>query len=294
MTCAVASARSGAERKPGQGEGIQECLHQRVGFRMGFLSSSRGLPSRSSSRAPRVPNRRSARAAASNRCTRPACLRTPRLHCSTRAGRGSRTRNANDLGGLLFRNVAGRRLPRAPRVERRDVGPADGADEAVGAAVDRRPRPDDPVRRLRLPDHRDGTKLAYSVHPPSDVTNVGGVDLPHNPAGDSVPSPTLIEYSGYGYAKPDGPQSGIATLANIMGYTVVDVNMRGTGCSGRAFNFFEPCRTSTATTSSRRSRVSPGSPTARSGCWASPTVASASCSPPRPSRRAWPRSRRSR
>jgi hypothetical protein len=87
---------------------------------------------------------------------------------------------------------------------------------------------------------RDGTKLAYSVHPPSDVTNVGGVDLPHNPAGDSVPSPTLIEYSGYGYAKPDGPQSGIATLANIMGYTVVDVNMRGTGCSGGAFNFFEP------------------------------------------------------
>ena len=55
-----------------------------------------------------------------------------------------------------------------------------------------------------------------------------------------MPSPTLIEYSGYGYAKPDGPQSGIATLANIMGYTVVDVNMRGTGCSGGAFNFFEP------------------------------------------------------
>jgi predicted acyl esterase len=87
---------------------------------------------------------------------------------------------------------------------------------------------------------RDGTKLAYSVHPPSDVTNVGGVDLPPNPAGNSVPSPTLIEYSGYGYARPEGPQSGIATLANIMGFTVVDVNMRGTGCSGGAFDFFEP------------------------------------------------------
>ena len=34
--------------------------------------------------------------------------------------------------------------------------------------------------------------------------------------------------------------SGIAALANLMGYTVVDVNMRGTGCSGGAFDFFEP------------------------------------------------------
>jgi hypothetical protein len=29
-------------------------------------------------------------------------------------------------------------------------------------------------------------------------------------------------------------------LANLMGFTVVDVNMRGTGCSGGAFDFFEP------------------------------------------------------
>jgi hypothetical protein len=72
------------------------------------------------------------------------------------------------------------------------------------------------------------------------VTNAEGVDLPKNPIGDSVPSPTLIEYSGYGYADPAGPQSGIAALANLMGYTVVDVNMRGTGCSGGAFDFFEP------------------------------------------------------
>ena len=50
----------------------------------------------------------------------------------------------------------------------------------------------------------------------------------------------MIEYSGYGYADPAGPQSGIAILANLMGFTVVDVNMRGTGCSGGAFDFFEP------------------------------------------------------
>src|SRR5581483_2006954 len=53
------------------------------------------------------------------------------------------------------------------------------------------------------------------------------------------PYPTLIEYSGYGYADPAGPQNGIATVANLLGFAVVDVNMRGTGCSGGAFDFFE-------------------------------------------------------
>ena len=54
------------------------------------------------------------------------------------------------------------------------------------------------------------------------------------------PYPTIIEYSGYGYANPAGPENGIAVLANLMGFAVVDVNMRGTGCSGGAFDFFEP------------------------------------------------------
>ena len=54
------------------------------------------------------------------------------------------------------------------------------------------------------------------------------------------PTPTLVEYSGYGYANPDGPESGISVIANALGFTVVDVNMRGTGCSGGAFDFFEP------------------------------------------------------
>ena len=85
---------------------------------------------------------------------------------------------------------------------------------------------------------RDGTKLSMYVHPPQDVTKVlPGVQLPALPSG---PTPTLIEYSGYGYADPAGPQSGISILANLMGFTVVDVNMRGTGCSGGAFDFFEP------------------------------------------------------
>jgi predicted acyl esterase len=102
---------------------------------------------------------------------------------------------------------------------------------------------------------RNGTKLAIDVHPPTTPAGVnetlpGGVTvpvgLPDNltlPAGlpdYAPPYPTLIEYSGYGYANPAGPESGIAALANLMGFAVVDVNMRGTGCSGGAYNFFEP------------------------------------------------------
>ncbi|MFL6172459.1 MAG: CocE/NonD family hydrolase [Marmoricola sp.] len=91
---------------------------------------------------------------------------------------------------------------------------------------------------------RDGTRLAISVHPPTSPA-----DLPGLPAGTPLPNlglpytppyPTLIEYSGYGTATPKGPENGIATLANLMGFAVVDVSMRGTGCSGGAFDFFEP------------------------------------------------------
>jgi predicted acyl esterase len=89
---------------------------------------------------------------------------------------------------------------------------------------------------------RDGTKLAYTVHPPTVPAGLGTPDvtLPSG-AGPlfAPPYPTLIEYSGYGYADPSGPQSGIAVLANAMGFAVVDINMRGSGCSGGAFSFFE-------------------------------------------------------
>jgi predicted acyl esterase len=88
---------------------------------------------------------------------------------------------------------------------------------------------------------RDGTQLAYTVHPPTKPAGIGGTSIPV-PAGTSYapPYPTLIEYSGYGYADPAGPNSGIAAVANVMGFAVVDIQMRGTGCSGGAFDFFEP------------------------------------------------------
>jgi predicted acyl esterase len=158
-----------------------------------------------------------------------------------RAGQVVATRNANDLGGLLFRNVT---PGGGYRVRLAATGETSGQ---LRVLTTQSAPPSTSVYNQTVPSDgygymatRDGTKLAYSVHPPTDASNALGIDPPPNPGGDSAPLPTLIEYSGYGYARPEGPVSGIAAIANLMGYTVVDVNMRGTGCSGGAFDFFEP------------------------------------------------------
>src|SRR3954447_9853265 len=143
-------------------------------------------------------------------------------------------RRADSLGGVLFRNV---RPGSGYRVR------SGGTESPPLAVLTTRPAPPTttiydqtlPTRGYGSLPPRDGTKLAYYVHPPQDVANATGVQLPKLP--DTGPTPTLVEYAGYGYADPAGPQSGIAILANLMGFTVVDVNMRGTGCSGGAFDF---------------------------------------------------------
>src|SRR5436309_3003616 len=158
------------------------------------------------------------------------------------AGTTVATQPADPQGGLLFRNVT-------PGSGYR-VTPAAGGTESGPLTVlsTQSAPPSTDVYNQTIPTSgygylttRDGTKLAIDVHPPSDVTNALpiGIHLPRA-ASPSGPSPTLIEYSGYGYADPAGPQNGIAIIANLMGFTVVDVNMRGTGCSGGAFDFFEP------------------------------------------------------
>jgi predicted acyl esterase len=148
------------------------------------------------------------------------------------------SKRAGELGGVVYRAVEpgpGYRLT------------ANGRTSAPVRVLSTRPAPpstgiydqDIPSSGYGYLRTRDGTKLSIYVHPPSDVTSVlPGLDLPALPSG--APTPTLIEYAGYGYADPDGPQSGISILANLMGFTVVDVNMRGTGCSGGSFDFFEP------------------------------------------------------
>ena len=72
---------------------------------------------------------------------------------------------------------------------------------------------------------RDGTRLAINVV------------LPGPP--EDGPYPTLLEYSGYATARPSGPESGIGQIAGLLGYAVVEASMRGTGCSGGGFDYFE-------------------------------------------------------
>src|SRR3954447_1496221 len=166
------------------------------------------------------------------------------------------SRNANSRGGALFRDVA-------PGSGYKVQSGAETSDPLTVSAdpikADTSAAPPDPgtLYSQTLQTHgygymtmRDGTQLAYDVHPPTDVASA----LPAGPLQTALSAviaaspalatpnsaPTLVEYSGYGYANPAGPVSGIEALANLMGFTVLDVNMRGTGCSGGAFDFFEP------------------------------------------------------
>ncbi len=74
---------------------------------------------------------------------------------------------------------------------------------------------------------RDGTLLAVNVTLPGPI--------------EDGPYPTVVEYSGYSPADPDSLQP-LLSLANLLGYATVGVNMRGTGCSGGSFLFFEPAQ----------------------------------------------------
>ena len=138
-------------------------------------------------------------------------------------GRVVRVGAAGPLGGLVFRGVA-------PGAGYRVRGPGARATPTMTVLPDRSAPASTTIYRQRIPRSgygyltvRDGIKLAIDVR------------LPGGPG----PYPTVIEYSGYGYADPAGAQNGISAIANLLGFAVVDVNMRGTGCSGGAFNFFE-------------------------------------------------------
>lgn len=72
------------------------------------------------------------------------------------------------------------------------------------------------------------------------------------------PFPTVVNYSGYAASRPGEaikdfeflcdefpvvcatPQDASALFAGMMNYATVSVNMRGTGCSGGAYDYFEP------------------------------------------------------
>jgi predicted acyl esterase len=147
-----------------------------------------------------------------------------KLTLVNRRGRKVEIQRAGALGGAVFRAVT----PGKGYVIRRSGGKK---SRAVTVLSQRSAPPSTKAYNQKIPASgygylttRDGTQLAIDVH---------------LPAGKG-PFPTLVEYSGYGYANPAGGESSIAQIATLLGFAVVDVNMRGTGCSGGAFDYFEP------------------------------------------------------
>jgi uncharacterized protein len=133
------------------------------------------------------------------------------------------SRKADSLGGVVFRLLA---PGRGYRVRQAGVqsGPLTVLSDRSAPPSTKLYGQTIPTRGYGYLTTRDGTKLAIDVH------------LPGGPG----PYPTLVEYSGYGYANPAGPQTGISPIATLLGFAVVDVNMRGTGCSGGSYDYFEP------------------------------------------------------
>jgi predicted acyl esterase len=148
-----------------------------------------------------------------------------RLKLVDRGGDVVQSKQAGSLGGIVYRRVD----PGGGYRVRQSGG---GQSSPFRVMTSQSAPPNTKIYNQNLPaggygylTTRDGTKLAIDVHLPGPA--------------DAGPYPTLVEYSGYGYADPNGPQSSIQPIAQILGFAVVDVNMRGTGCSGGAFNYFE-------------------------------------------------------
>jgi len=153
----------------------------------------------------------------------------------------------DDLGSLLFRKIpAGEDY----RVQTEGVDPQERSRPLkVMSEAGSLPAPDFYTGQqlhegFGYITTRDGTQLSVFVVLPGPE--------------DKGPYPTVVNYSGYSPSEPGGPLdpafSSLCTdypvlctvpnhpsglIAGLMGYATVGVNMRGTGCSGGAYDYFE-------------------------------------------------------
>jgi uncharacterized protein len=149
----------------------------------------------------------------------------PGVEVSVRGPRGYRaTGVTDDSGGLLFRDVpAGGGYTVAVAGERGRfpvtvLDPDDHPDARLYAAQELDPS----EGYLRT---RDGTLLAYQVVLPDPAVFGPG------------PYPVVVDYSAY---RPSIDFfDGVGTRFPALGYAAVGVNMRGSACSGGAFDYFE-------------------------------------------------------
>ncbi|MFP6663125.1 MAG: CocE/NonD family hydrolase [Deltaproteobacteria bacterium] len=160
------------------------------------------------------------------------------LELTSSAGETVQTGDADENGAFIFRKVAsgsGYRVQSPSGA----TSPATGAIASVASDPVTVTGPDDHPEQsfydgititagYQYVEMRDGTLLAINVL------------LPGSP--EDGPYPTLVEYSGYSPADPSSPQPS-TLIAQVLGYAAVGVNIRGTGCSGGAFEFFEDLQT---------------------------------------------------
>ena len=173
---------------------------------------------------------------------------TPGEHLTLINGSGSKVGSGvvNTLGGLIIRNV---RAGRGLRFEESGGKNRKTAPFAVLSSSST------PPAGLYTGQHlhaglnyvkmRDGITIAATVRLPPGKTLADG------------PFPTVIEYSGYGTAAPHSlldsllgkapssdallPDSATivgSVIAPLLGFVTVSMQMRGTGCSGGAFDLF--------------------------------------------------------
>ncbi len=129
----------------------------------------------------------------------------------------------DDLGSLLFRELQpGDGYVLRTETEASDpfavADPADHPDRDTLAD-----QPLLPAGGFGYITTRDGTTLSANVLLPGPA--------------DEGPYPTVVEYSGYQPSDPDSAQ--LAEIYTTLGFAYVGVNMRGTGCSGGSFRYFE-------------------------------------------------------
>jgi predicted acyl esterase len=140
---------------------------------------------------------------------------------------GTNTYNGvvDELGNLIFRLVE----PGAGYTVTTRAVPDEVSEEFVVPTFDDHPDAgfyaDQTLEEgLNYIEMRDGTLLSATVRFPE--------------ASGDGPFPTVVEYSGYDPSSPVEEEPTIG-IYRALGYATVGVNMRGSGCSGGAFDYFE-------------------------------------------------------
>lgn len=128
----------------------------------------------------------------------------------------------DELGALVVRGLPGRRSVTVGDAEQRsdNIVTFDRDDHPVASFYAEQRLATDGLGYVST---RDGTTLSASVSLPGPA--------------EAGPYPTVVEYSGYSPSNPDS--AGFAEIFNALGYAYVGVNIRGTGCSGGSFRYFE-------------------------------------------------------